>query len=48
MSEYKVPEEFYFQLHHSRPRFKNDVENVLIFYAEKSVSLRNPCFISNE
>ena len=34
MSEYKIPEEFYFQLHHSRPRFKNDVENVLIFYAE--------------
>jgi hypothetical protein len=28
---YKVPDEYYFRIHHIRPRFKNDVENVLIF-----------------
>lgn len=30
---YKVPEEYYFRIHHSRPRFKDDVENVLIYMA---------------
>jgi hypothetical protein len=30
---YKTPDEFYMRLHHVRPRFKNDVENVLIFMA---------------
>ena len=30
---YNVPEEFYFRLHHVRPRFKNDVENVLLYIA---------------
>lgn len=32
---YQVPEKYYFRLHHVRPRFKNDVENVLIFLAEE-------------
>ena len=33
MAEYKIPEEFYFRLHHARPRFKSDVESVLLFMA---------------
>ncbi len=30
---YKVPKEFYKSLHHARPRFKDDVENVLLYIA---------------
>ncbi len=35
MAEYQIPEEFYFRLHHVRPRFKGDIENVLIYVAEE-------------
>ena len=35
MSEYKVPQEYYFRIHHVRPRFKGDIENVLIYVAEE-------------
>jgi hypothetical protein len=35
MSEYNIPEEFYFRIHHVRPRFKGDIENVLIYMAEE-------------
>lgn len=35
MSEYKIPENYYFRIHHVRPRFKGDIENVLIFVAEE-------------
>lgn len=35
MGEYKVPEEYYFRIHHVRPRFKGDIENVLIYMAEE-------------
>ena len=35
MSEYKIPEEYYFRIHHVRPRFKCDIENVLIYVAEE-------------
>ena len=35
MSEYVVPAEYYFRLHHVRPRFKGDIENVLIYIAEE-------------
>lgn len=35
MTEYKIPEQYYFRLHHVRPRFKGDIENVLIYVAEK-------------
>ena len=35
MSEYKIPEEYYFRIHHIRPRFKGDIENVLIYVAEE-------------
>lgn len=30
---YKIPEEYYYRLHHVRPRFKGDIENVLIYMA---------------
>lgn len=36
---YKIPDEYYFRLHHVRPRFKGDVENVLIYIAEGISSL---------
>ena len=32
---YNVPDEYYFRIHHIRPRFKNDVENVLIYMASE-------------
>ncbi|MBQ8977325.1 MAG: DUF3883 domain-containing protein [Succinivibrionaceae bacterium] len=32
---YKVPDEYYFRIHHVRPRFKGDIENVLIYVAEE-------------
>ena len=35
MSEYVIPREFYFRIHHVRPRFKGDIENVLIYMAEE-------------
>lgn len=31
--KYKVPDEYFFRLHHVRPRFKNDVEEVLLYVA---------------
>lgn len=36
---YKVPEEYYFRLHHIRPRFKNDVENVLLYVAQECAKI---------
>ncbi|MEN5197247.1 protein NO VEIN domain-containing protein [Sphingobacterium faecium] len=30
---YRIPDEFFFRLHHVRPRFKNDVEEVLLYVA---------------
>lgn len=35
MTEYSIPEEYYFRIHHVRPRFKGDIENVLIYMAEE-------------
>lgn len=32
---YRVPEEYYFRIHHVRPRFKGDIENVLLFVASE-------------
>ena len=40
--KYTIPDEYYFRLHHSRPRFKNDVENVLLFMATE-ISRMEPC-----
>lgn len=39
MAEYQIPEEYYFRLHHIRPRFKGDIENVLIYVAEEIVKV---------
>lgn len=36
---YKIPDKYYFRLHHVRPRFKNNVEDVLIFVASKVTQL---------
>lgn len=30
---YKIPDGLYFRIHHVRPRFKNDIENVLVYMA---------------
>lgn len=35
MAEYKIPNEYFFRIHHVRPRFKGDIENVLIYMAEE-------------
>lgn len=35
MEEYRIPEESFFRIHHVRPRFKGDIENVLIYMAEE-------------
>ena len=35
MLMYQIPSEYYFRLHHVRPRFKGDIENVLIYVAEE-------------
>ena len=32
---YKIPEKCFYRLHHVRPRFKNDVENVLIYISDE-------------
>ncbi|MEI7669179.1 MAG: DUF3883 domain-containing protein [Pseudomonadota bacterium] len=31
--KYKIPDEYFFRLHHVRPRFKSDVEEVLLYVA---------------
>ena len=37
---YKVPDEYYFRIHHVRPRFKDDVENVLFYMAHCCSTLK--------
>lgn len=39
MSEYRIPDEYFFRIHHVRPRFKGDIENVLIYMAEEIVKV---------
>lgn len=39
MKQYEIPEKYYFRLHHVRPRFKSDVENVLFYVAKKLVNI---------
>lgn len=36
---YKIPDQYYCRLHHIRPRFKNDVENVLFYMATEIARL---------
>lgn len=37
---YQVPVEYFFRLHHIRPRFKNDVENVLFYMANEIAKMQ--------
>lgn len=37
--KYEIPESLYYRLHHVRPRFKNDIESVLIFIANEISAL---------
>ncbi len=37
---YETPKEYFFRLHHIRPRFKNDVENVLFYMATEIAKLK--------
>ena len=37
VNTYQIPDEYFFRLHHVRPRFKNDVEEVLL-YVSTSIS----------
>jgi len=37
--KYVVPPQYYYRIHHIRPRFKNDVENVLVFMATQLVKI---------
>ncbi|MBW3112498.1 DUF3883 domain-containing protein [Bacillus sp. MCCB 382] len=39
MTIYNVPSKHYFRLHHPRPRFKNDIENVLIYIASEIAAI---------
>lgn len=39
MSIYQIPNEYYFRLHHVRPRFKGNVENVLIYMATEIANI---------
>ena len=39
MTMYKTPEEYFYRLHHVRPRFKGDIENVLLFMATEISNL---------
>lgn len=36
---YAVPSPYFFRLHHARPRFKNDVESVLLFMCQRISNL---------
>lgn len=36
---YKIPDDFFFRLHHIRPRFKNNVEEVLLYVATSITGL---------
>lgn len=38
---YETPAEFYFRLHHVRPRFKNNVESVLLFVCQRIANIQN-------
>ncbi len=38
---YQIPPEYYLRIHHIRPRFKNDVENVLLYIAQECSKIPN-------
>lgn len=39
---YQVPPQYYFRLHHPRPRFKTEIENVLIYVATEIAKIGGP------
>lgn len=39
---YQVPTQFYFRLHHPRPRFKSQIEDVLIYLATEITKIGGP------
>lgn len=39
MPLYQIPTQYYFRLHHPRPRFKSDIEQVLIFIASEITAI---------
>lgn len=39
MAKYEIPREYHYRIHHVRPRFKNDVEKVLLFVATELLRL---------
>lgn len=47
---YKIPDKYYFRLHHIRPRFKNNIEAVLIYMATEisKISKKEKKEFSNE
>jgi hypothetical protein len=50
MTKYQIPSEHYYRIHHVRPRFKNNVEEVLLFIASNLTPLEpgnKPDFIKN-
>lgn len=42
MTKYSIPEEYFYRIHHVRPRFKADIENVL-FYISEEISKIGTC-----
>lgn len=36
---YEIPDKHFFRLHHARPRFKNDVESILLFVCQRISNL---------
>lgn len=38
---YHIPSEYYLRLHHCRPRFKSDVENVLLYMAQECTKIQD-------
>jgi len=36
---YKIPDEYFFRIHHARPRFKSDVESILLFVCQRISNL---------
>ena len=37
---YQIPQKYFLRLHHVRPRFKDDVENVLLYVANACAQLK--------
>ena len=42
---YKIPKKYFYRIHHVRPRFKNDIEAVLIFMATQILQIGEKPFL---